>query len=534
MATLGRILTAAHLLEKSRRGSVRCAINGRYVEDRMVPGWGPTTGDSRCDGMLPLRFSPVTMHQPSSAEERSHQNARIAETEWEAADLRQHLAEVIEGVAFRGSHRSGQFLTYIVEQAIAGHFESLKERVIGVELFGRSPSYDTGDDAIVRVTASDVRRRLLQHYGKYGSPSGLRISLPLGSYLPVVSREITGPSSPSAPKAVGTEIVITRAEPVLAPHELPRSAPVPAHLPEATAPQEVKATRRMRGTLMAVALTALIFSAAGIFVGRNFAQRNSSLVSLPWSAFVSSPHATQIITSDPAIAEVQELTGRPISVSDYANGSYLPSPGTVSPETLRIGELLLRGANPAVIDSSISVSIAALGQSLASKLHVHSARALRMDDLKTDDNFIFLGSPRSNPWTALFADQLDFRFVFNKEAGQEIIQDVQPRPQERAEYRPTALGGGTGESFAIVALVQNLDQNGQVLLLAGADAEGTEAAARFVTDPPRLSSALQACGVGRSGLLQHFEFLLRLNTMAGSPNDYDVVACHLLPGPSLH
>ena len=73
--------------------------------------------------------------------------------------------------AFRGSHRSAQFLKHIVEQSIAGRFESLKERAIGIELFGRAPSYDTGEDAIVRVTASDVRKRLLQHYGKYGTTS---------------------------------------------------------------------------------------------------------------------------------------------------------------------------------------------------------------------------------------------------------------------------------------------------------------------------------------------------------------------------
>ncbi len=115
--------------------------------------------------------------------------AKVVETEQDAARLHKHLKEVIEGEAFKGSHRSGQFLTYIVEESIAGRFTALKERVIGVKLFGRDPSYDTGEDAIVRVTASDVRRRLLQHYGKYGFTSEFRISLPLGSYIPEITRE---------------------------------------------------------------------------------------------------------------------------------------------------------------------------------------------------------------------------------------------------------------------------------------------------------------------------------------------------------
>src|ERR1700721_4313723 len=115
--------------------------------------------------VLEWRRSGPTMQITVPADPRTSEIGKILETESDIELFQQHLKEVIEGAAFKGSHRSGQFLQYIVDQAIAGHFESLKERVIGVELFGRSPSYDTGDDAIVRVTASDVRKRLLQHYG---------------------------------------------------------------------------------------------------------------------------------------------------------------------------------------------------------------------------------------------------------------------------------------------------------------------------------------------------------------------------------
>ena len=65
--------------------------------------------------------------------------ARVVETEQDAARLHKHLKEVVEGEAFKGSHRSGQFLTYIVEESIAGRVTALKERVIGVKLFGSAP-----------------------------------------------------------------------------------------------------------------------------------------------------------------------------------------------------------------------------------------------------------------------------------------------------------------------------------------------------------------------------------------------------------
>ena len=128
------------------------------------------------------------MHITVPADPRTSEIGKILETESDIELFQQHLKEVIEGAAFKASHRSGQFLKYIVDQAIAGHFESLKERVIGIELFGRSPSYDTGEDAIVRVTASDVRKRLLQHYGKDDATSEFRISLPLGAYIPEITR----------------------------------------------------------------------------------------------------------------------------------------------------------------------------------------------------------------------------------------------------------------------------------------------------------------------------------------------------------
>jgi hypothetical protein len=57
------------------------------------------------------------------------------------------------------------------------------KNVFGVEIFHRRSDYDTGTDAIVRVTASDVRRRLVNFYAEH-SDQPMRISLPLGSYVP--------------------------------------------------------------------------------------------------------------------------------------------------------------------------------------------------------------------------------------------------------------------------------------------------------------------------------------------------------------
>jgi S-layer like family, C-terminal region len=462
--------------------------------------------------------------------QRSTRTTKVIETEADFASLQQHLKEIVEGAAFKGSHRSGQFLTYIVEQSISGHFDALKERIIGVNLFGRSPSYDTGEDAIVRVTASDVRKRLLQHYGKYGNTSEWRISLPSGSYIPEISRE---PQS------------IADLKNSIASHPEPNTEPKTPQLLAAAMPQvsdsvpqivlrpEISKANDGAGTrwrLLTLLLVGLNLATWGIF----WIHSSRSAVSpiLPWSAFFRSQRPTQLIASDPNIAEIQGLTGAPLSLSDYANQQYIPNAASLSPQLISLCREILRGDKAAAVDTRIIASVAELAQAASNKINVHVARDIRLSNLYTDDNLILLGSPRSNPWSAVFNDQLDFRFAFDSRAQQEIIRNVHPRSGEPSSYVPTAKGWATGQSFATISFLQNPGKDGQVLLLAGANAEGTEAAGELVTNRQKLSAALRQCGISSASPVTHFQLLLRLNTMAGSPSNVDVVACHVLHGGS--
>ena len=68
-----------------------------------------------------------------------------------------------------------------------------------------------------------------------------------------------------------------------------------------------------------------------------------------------------------------------------------------------------------------------------------------------------------------------------------------------------------------------------MLLIAGTNAEGTEAAGQFVTNATEVARTLRAHGIDPVGPLCHFEILLRVRAMAGSPNTHEVVAFHLLP-----
>jgi hypothetical protein len=162
------------------------------------------------------------------------------------------------------------------------------------------------------------------------------------------------------------------------------------------------------------------------------------------------------------------------------------------------------------------------------RLLVKAARNFRVNDLQTDENLVFLGSPRSNPWTSIFDPLLDFQFAFNPQAQREFVRNVRPEKGESSEYIPTAGGFDTGESFAVISVFHNPGYGGLVLILAGASGEGTEAAGNVVADPVRWAAILQSCHLPHDASPQSLQVLLHLETVAGSPTAVNPVACHLL------
>ena len=101
-----------------------------------------------------------------------------------ASLIRAEVRSILASEAFRNSKRAGDFVELVVEHALAGRLDSLRERMLGVEMFGRPVDYDTANDAVVRVKATEVRRRLAQYYGELKTTPAVRIELPPGSYVP--------------------------------------------------------------------------------------------------------------------------------------------------------------------------------------------------------------------------------------------------------------------------------------------------------------------------------------------------------------
>lgn len=98
-------------------------------------------------------------------------------------EVRATLASVLESESFSASRRCRDFLECVVELSLAGDYENLTERFLGVKLFGRAVDYETATDSIVRVRANDVRRRLMQYYSTPRPEAKVRIEMAAGGYV---------------------------------------------------------------------------------------------------------------------------------------------------------------------------------------------------------------------------------------------------------------------------------------------------------------------------------------------------------------
>lgn len=301
------------------------------------------------------------------------------------------------------------------------------------------------------------------------------------------------------------------------------SARVP-DVPEVTA-----VSARWRG----VALPALLIAMAAVSGTWLWSRSRSSEIVLPrnvlpWSVLLQEGRQLQVVLADPDVSAIQELTGTQISLPDYANRKYTANAEALGSDMQRAIRLL-RGVNVAAVDVGIALSVSRLAGAGAARMKIHPARSLQLSAFRSDDDFLLPGSSRSNPWGALFQDQLEFDFVRDPELNREVVRNKRVGAGELARYVPTAGGWDTGDAYAIIALVRNPNQAGKVLLVAGTNAEGTEAAGQLVTNTAELARTLRAHGIDPGGPACHFEILLRVRTMAGSPNTLDVVACHRLP-----
>ncbi|MBL8215057.1 MAG: PD40 domain-containing protein [Bryobacterales bacterium] len=112
--------------------------------------------------------------------------------------IERHLDQVVGSSVFAPSPRLCRFLRFIVERSAAGRRDELKESLIGVQVFDRTPGYDTKSDAIVRVEARRLRAKLDEYYEGPGQADTVRFSMPKGGYVAEITEAAPPPPVPTA------------------------------------------------------------------------------------------------------------------------------------------------------------------------------------------------------------------------------------------------------------------------------------------------------------------------------------------------
>src|SRR5512132_4054754 len=132
-------------------------------------------------------------------------------TEASAEPVRSQLEKILASPGFLRNDRLSRFLRFLVEQQLEGKAAELKESLVGIEVFGRTPGFDPRQDSVVRTEAAKLRARLSKYYAGEGAGDQVVIELPKGGYTPVFRQpgaagELLVPRAKGAPPRPGTRL----------------------------------------------------------------------------------------------------------------------------------------------------------------------------------------------------------------------------------------------------------------------------------------------------------------------------------------
>jgi len=408
------------------------------------------------------------------------------------AEILVELTKIQSSHAFCNSTRSKEFLSYVIEQALAGQTEFLKERSIGVNLFHRAPTYDTGEDPIVRVKAGEVRRRLAEYYAAEERTSELQIELPVGSYIPKFRwRDPTDEALPPD-KIVAVE----------------QTAPRP----------------KVRSWKTAVAATVLVVLGitAAITIRKNGHQKS------PFEEF----WAPVSITGEPVLICVSSPVGYAFGPNPYEKAGQMHPSLYDSPTKRSITPLQLEPDTPLkwkdvvpLVDFYVNkddVYVATELSELFARIHKSSQTRIGNDfnyeDLRNSPAVII--GAFDNPWTVRIIS--DSPIIFREENN---VQWIEERAMPSHAWRPGVDGRRGSKDFAIVARMQNSKTGQFLVILGGIGMVGTEAAGRFVSRQDDLNAALRTAPPGWQS--KNLEIVLESDVIDGSASAPQVAAVRI-------
>ncbi|MGB6690210.1 MAG: hypothetical protein WBE76_20435 [Terracidiphilus sp.] len=391
---------------------------------------------------------------PKSAPESAPPNSVI-----ESAAVREQLERLLAHPLFANSKRYPNFLKYTVEQTLRGNGPEIKERSIGIEVFGRSPSYDANADPVVRITAGEVRKRLVQYYYDSAHDGELIVELPIGSYVPVFH----APEPPAASH---------RPMPVEPMEIVPVEPATPMQVPAAPKPAR-RFVRWIPWLLIPVSVAAA--GTVGIRIGRrNPDVAPPTLIDRFWAPITTGANAATFCLGEPA---------KNLDVGSINSFDAPVNPSKPEPLYFR---LHLSGHLSLADVITLTRTVATL-EAKHKAFRVLPASEASFAQLR-EGPIVLIGA-FDNIWTLRVTQKL--RFGFDSKDGVALIVDRKSQKQTTWATAWDLPYEKLSRDYAIVARIHDATTGQPVIIAAGISEEGTESAGESLYNPVYLEALLK-------------------------------------------
>jgi hypothetical protein len=395
--------------------------------------------------------------------------------------VRAELEEIVASHHFSQSRRYPAFLRFIVEAALRGETELLRERVIGTEVFGREASYDTNADPIVRMTAAEVRKRIAQYYRETNRDDQTQIEVRAGSYVPI----FIFPGQPEPAADVHREIEESPSK-----HLDGQGNQVDGNPVEQTSRSvEARAVRRPLKRQYSVPAI-FILLAAGLAAGWFLLRPRQPLDEL-WAPLFEPGQSITICAGQPQLAQ-----------------------------NLTLAESLARGNVLTQEDVLALIDLVSFLQTKGHTFNLKMSPNTTLADLRAAP--VVLVGGLNNQWTlrALSRLRLQMEYRQSESAGEFSIFDRQ-NPEGRV-WKISARQSSAQQSqdYALIARFIDQETGQPTIIAAGLGGAGTDAAMEYLTHNEQLQNLIHALPPGK----RNFEAVLGSSVVKGNQGQPQLLA----------
>jgi hypothetical protein len=428
--------------------------------------------------------------------------------EIDPALCRSAVQRVLASSSFIRAPRLCSMLEYIAEHSIAGRFDELTEQQIGIQVFHRSPGYNSGEDTIVRGTARLLRQRLELYYHDEGRLDALRIAIPKGGYV-ARFEAATDPAAVVSEPIVSPDIRLPQLKPSTLPVRWPRAAII---------------------SLVTLVCIAIVLPVATYYSARQSVAAPERIGPQPlWNALFVSGRKTLIVPGDASLDAYEAWEQTTVNLEDYATQRYQTQVTSSRPPSLHDVPIGVRSATPMADLRLVSELVRApehMGQpQLEGWVEIRYARDVAVADTH-DNNLILIGSESFNPWVTLYHPAMDFEAHWDYKTDVYTIVNRAPAPGEKASYSYNRRDGEAQKAMTHIALVDNTQGQGRVLIVEGTSMGSTYGAVNFLTHEALWGPVMKQA-MDSSGHLRNFDLLLSGNFLHGGMSNSQVLVLHV-------